>query len=87
MTAVQALYDPQVERLTSDFSLPSRIETEETETTPLEQYRRWCHEATERNRLSGLPDESSLTMGEIVAICKEVRAEMYEEEQKLANNR
>ena len=43
--------------------------------------------ATEWQRQEGFLDEEPLSMEEIVAICKEARAEMYEDEQKIASNR
>jgi hypothetical protein len=81
MTAVQTLRDTKAERLTDNFAPQERIETEETK-TPQERYECWCREATERQRQSGLPDESPLTMEEIVAIVKEVRAERYAKKQQ-----
>jgi len=81
MTALQTLRDPKAERLTDDFTPKGWVEPEEPE-TPLDRYDRWSREATERHRQSGLPDESPLTMEEIVAICNEVRAERYAKQQK-----
>jgi hypothetical protein len=84
MTAVQTLREPKAERFDSLVS-QSQIEVDEPE-TPLEQYRRWCRESNERQQREGPFDEEPLTMEEIVAIIKEVRAEMYEEGQKIANS-
>ena len=82
MTAVQALREPKVERLTRDFSPQSQIETDELEETSLDRYRRWRLAADERDRQKGPPEEPPLTMEEIVAIVKEVRAERYAKKQK-----
>jgi hypothetical protein len=87
MTAVQTLRETKAERLTADLALRNRIETDEPKETPQEWHRRWCRESKERRNQAGLPEESALTMEEIVAIVKEVRTEMYEEEQKIANRR
>jgi hypothetical protein len=83
------IVNPMAERLIDDLASQRMIEIDEpeaiSEETPLEWYDRWCRESKVRRRQAGLPEESSITMEEIVAICKEVRAEMYEE-QKIANN-
>ena len=92
MSAVKTLQirivNPMAERLIDDLASQHMIEIDEQEIscdeTPLDRYRRWCRESNERRKQAGLPDESPITMEEIVAICKEVRAEMYEE-QKIAN--
>ena len=82
MTAIQTLRDPKTERLIDKRTPQTRIDIDEPQETPLEWYRRWCRECDERRKLSGLPDESPLTMEEIVAICKEARAERYAKKQK-----
>jgi len=81
MTAIQTLRDPKAERLPGDFALRNRIDIDEPEETLQEWYRRWCREVDEREKRDGSFDREPPTMEEIVAIVKEVRAEMYEEEQ------
>ena len=66
---------------TADLVTHCLVESDVTE-SPKEQYRRWRLEAAERQEREGLADESPLTMEEIVAIIKEVRAERYAEKQK-----
>jgi Mg2+ and Co2+ transporter CorA len=86
MTSVQTLRDPKAKRLSSDLVPQNQVETDEPE-TPLDWYRRWRLEVDERERREGTFDVEPPTMEEIVAITKEARAEMYEEEQKIANRR
>ena len=43
-----------------------------------------CRDLIDGQRQDGVPDEEILTMPEIVAICKEARAERYERNQKNA---
>jgi hypothetical protein len=81
MTAVQTLRDTKAECLTDNFAPQDQVEFDEPE-TPLEWYERWCRRADEHQRQAGLLDEKPLSMEEIVAICKEVRAERYAREQK-----
>jgi hypothetical protein len=86
------IVNPMVERLIDDLASLDLIEIDESETvgeeTPLEQYDRWCRECDERRKREGPPyEDPPLSMEKIVAICKEVRAEMYEEKQKIANCR
>jgi hypothetical protein len=81
MTTVQTLQAPKARRKTDGFAPQSRTKINELE-TPLEQYDHWSREATERHKQCGLPDESPLTMEEIVAIVKEVRAERHANKQK-----
>ena len=66
---------------TADIVSHCLAESGETE-SPREQYRRWRLEAVERQEREGFADEPPLTMEEIVAIIKEVRAERYAEKQK-----
>ena len=80
MTAVQTL-QPKARRLTDVPPPEPADETDEPE-TPLEWYRNWCRECNEWHAQEGLPYEDPLTMEEIVAICKEVRAERYAKKQK-----
>ena len=92
MSAVKTLQirivNPKAERLIDDLASQNLIEIDEPETackeTPREWFDRWCRESKVRRRQAGLPEESPITMDEIVAICKETRAEIYEE-QKIAN--
>ena len=82
MTTTQILREPKVKRL-PDVVLQSQDETDGE--TPLEWYRRWCRESAERQEQEGpFCDEPPLTMEEIVAICKEVRAGRYAKEQQNA---
>ena len=85
------IVNPMAERLIDDLASQNLIEIDEPEIsgeeTPREWFRRWSREVTEWQRQEGFLDEEPLSMEEIVAICKEARAEMYEEEQKIANNR
>ena len=95
MSAVKTLQirivNPMAERLIDDLASQRMIEIDEpeavSEETPLEWYTRWCRKVNEREKRDGTYDVESPTMEEIVAICKEARAEMYEKEQKFANRR
>jgi hypothetical protein len=86
MTAVKTMQirivEPQAERMIADLASQNLIEIDEPEETPQEWYRRWCREVDERQKRDGWFDEEPLSMEEIVAICKEVRAERYERKQK-----
>jgi tRNA G26 N,N-dimethylase Trm1 len=82
MTSVQTLRDPKAKRLIDDHAPQNRTESDEQE-TPLEWFRRWCCECDERRKREGpLYEDPPLSMEEIVAICKEARAERYAEKQK-----
>ena len=81
MTAIETLQAPKAKRLTDSFEPPSRVEADEPESS-LDRYRRWRRDADERDRLKGPPEEPPLTMEEIVAIVKEVRAERYARKQQ-----
>jgi len=84
MTAVQTL-QPKARRLTDVPPPEPSVETDEPETA-LDRYRRWCRSCDERRKQRGTQyEESPPTMEEIVAIVKEVRAEMYAEEQEQKN--
>jgi hypothetical protein len=95
MSAVKTLQirivNPKAERVIDDLASQNLIEIDESETsseeTPLDRYRQWCCKVNERERRDGTCDIEPPTMEEIVAICKEARAEMYEKQQKVANNR
>ena len=92
MSAVKTLQirivNPMAERLIDDLASQNLIEIDEPESvgeeTPREWFRRWSREVTEWQRQEGLLDEEPLSMEEIVAICKEARAERYERNQKNA---
>ena len=83
MSTIQTLREPKTERLRSKPASQNvdDVEAEEPESN-LAWYRRWCRESRERRRKAGLPEESDMTMEEIVAIVKEVRAERYAEKQR-----
>jgi len=81
MTALQTLRDPKVERLTDGFASQSRVETAESEESLQEWYRSWCNRVDERQKEQGFFDEEPLSMEEVVAICKEARAECYANKQ------
>ena len=96
MSAVKTLQirivNPMAERLIDDLASQNLIEIDvsgiSAEETPREWYRRWCRECDERRKRKGPPyEDPPLSMKEIVAICKEARAELYAEEQAIANNR
>ena len=84
MTAVQTLREPKAERLIDKAELKN---LSDAEWEALKERERWRLAIDERDLLDGQSVEPPITMAEIVAICKEVRAEMYEEEQKIANSR
>ena len=81
MSTAQTLRELRAERLRSNPVSQNVVEAEETETAQ-QWYRCWCRECTEGRRQAGLPDDDPITMEEIVAIVKEVRAERYAEEQE-----
>ena len=88
MTAVRTMsiriVDPKAERLIVDLASQNLIEINEPETAQ-EEFIRLGRGMAERRRQAGLPEEDTMTMEEIVAIIKEVRAEMYAEEQEQKN--
>jgi len=79
MTAVQTLQPTKAKR--GSFTPPKLSETEKPK-TPEE----WCDLDNrlfiENQRQGGVPEEDIITMAEVVAICKEARAERYAEEQE-----
>jgi len=84
MSTAQTLREPRAERLRGKSAPQNTVEAEETETAQ-QWYRCWCRECDERyeqRKRAGLIAEPELTMEEIVAIVKEVRAERYAEEQE-----
>jgi len=100
MTAILTLRESKAERLGGGFAPRSRIETDEE--MPQELYDRYCRDCRnypncpvcydcrdliEGQKQQGVPDDEILTMAQVVAICKEARAEIYAEEQAHANNR
>jgi hypothetical protein len=87
MTTLQTLHEPKATRLRSNLASQNRTEADEPKESNLEWYRRWCREVNENRKKAGLPEDDPITMEEIVAICKEARAERYAEKQKNANNR
>ena len=101
MSAVKTLRNPKTERLADDPALRNLRKTIEPDYYCLKcrtcrarlEYPdthdcRDCRDLIDGQRQDGVPDEEIMTMPEIVAICKEARAEVYEEEQrKKANHR
>jgi len=92
MTAVKTMQirivHPQAERLIADLvsrnyiEIDDPCETNEPETS-LDRFDRWRREAEELRRTEGPPyDDPPLSMEEIVAIVKEVRADIYAKERK-----
>jgi hypothetical protein len=95
MTAVQTLQAPKAKRKTVGIAPPSQIETHEV--MPQELYNQFCRACryypdcpvccdcrvlVEGQKQEGVPDEEILTMAQVVAICKEARAERYAKKQK-----
>jgi|GEM_PF-1525279 len=100
MTAVETMQAPKAKRLTDGITPQRRSETDKD--MPQELYDQYCRNCRnyrncsvcrdcqcliEGQKQEGVPDEEILTMAQVVAICKEVRAEIYAEEQALANSR
>ena len=85
MTSVQTLREPQTKRLTGNHTPHNLCETGKPK-TPMDWYDMECRTFIEGQKQDGVPDDEIITLPEIVAMCKEIRAEMYEEEQKIANN-
>ena len=84
MSTLQTLREPKAKRLRG-ISVPQSVVEVEKPLTPLEEYRLLGLEIQEWREQQGLTEEDELTMEEIVAICKEARAEIYAEEQKRKN--
>ena len=95
MTAVETLQAPKAKRLPKSFAPQSRSKTDEE--MPQELYDQFCRVCRyypdcrgcydcrvliEGQKQDGVPDEEVLTMAQVVAICKEVRAERYAKKQK-----
>ena len=83
MSTTQTLREPKKRRRSS--SAPQNFVEADKPETAQEWYRRWCREVDEWQKQQGLREEDMPTMDEIVAIVKEVRAEMYAEEQEQKN--
>ncbi|MCL2304114.1 MAG: molybdenum cofactor biosynthesis protein MoaE [Planctomycetaceae bacterium] len=86
MTAVRTLDKPKAKRL-SDKPSPQKLAEPDEPKAPLDERTRRCLDIDERDILEGQSVYPPLTLKEIVAICKEARAERYAEEQSLANHR
>ena len=95
MTAVQTLRNPKTERLIGDPAPQNLRKTAEPDYYCLKcrtcrdrlKYPdildcRDCRDLIDGQKQDSVPDEEIMTMPEIVAICKEARAEVYEEEQR-----
>ena len=84
MTTMQTLRDPKVKRLLADAAPQNLVETAAPETSLEwhERYEQYCRDFIENQKQDGTPDEELVTVPEIVAICKEVRAERYAKKQK-----
>jgi len=85
---MHTLREPRAKRLrNSPAPLPS-LKEEEPETAQ-DRYLRWCRECDERReqriRAGELNEDDEPTEEEIVAICREARAERYAEEQRQKN--
>jgi hypothetical protein len=98
MTAVKTMsiriVDPKAERLIVDLASQNLIEIDEPlpfqkNLTPREEFRLITRNIAEWRKSQGFTEEDEPTEEEIVAICKEARAEMYaeEQEQKMAASR
>jgi len=89
MTAVKTLSLGTAEPKVKSFDVPvslNRIEPDEPESLA-QRYNRFCREFIECQKQDGTPDDELITMQEIVAICKEARAEIYAEQQKNSTRR
>jgi len=83
MTAVQTLREPKAERPIDKLDIKNMSDAD---WEALKERERWRLAIDERDILEGQSVEPPLSLQEIVAICKEVRAEMYEEEQARKNS-
>ena len=86
MTAVETLQALNTKRPTKSFVPQSQKEFEKPK-TPQEWSDYDNRLFIENQRQDGVPEEDIITMAQVVAICKEVRAEIYAEDQALANSR
>jgi|GEM_PF-1920505 len=94
MTALRTMsiriVDPQAERLIVDLASQNLIEIDETEVeeealSAQEEFRRLGVKIDAWRKSQGFTEEDELTMEEIVAICKEARAERYAKKQEQKN--
>ena len=81
MSTMQTLREPKAQRLRSD-PVPQNIVEEDKSEPYLTPHKRWCLEQDAKLVMEGQTGEPLLTLKEIVAICKEARAEVYAEEQE-----
>ena len=84
MSTTQTLREQKRLRLHSDAAQRYLTEADELEAS-LDPHVRWCLEQDARDILEGQPGNPPLTLREIVAICKEIRAERCVEEQEQKN--
>ena len=97
MTAVKTMQirivNPRAERLIDELASLELIEIDESvetgrQETSLDRYRRWCRESDEIRKTDGPPyEDPPLSMKEVVAIVKEVRAERYAKKQEAAKQK
>jgi len=78
---MHTLREPRAKRLRNSPASQNLVEAVKT-LSPLEKFERLGREIDERRKREGLTEDDEITEEEIVAICKEVRAEMYAEEQE-----
>ena len=81
MNTVQTLREPKAQRL-RDNSAPQNVVKNDESEPYLTPYQRWCWEQDAQLVLEGQTADPPITLEEIVAICKEARAEVYAEEQE-----
>ena len=84
MSTLQTLREPKAKRRRSK-SVPQNVVEVDKPETAQDRYDRWCRECDERRKQAVETDEEPLTMEEIVDIVKDVRAEIYAEEQAKKN--
>ena len=84
MTTMHTLREPRAKRLRNSPAPQNLVEAVKT-LSPLEKFERLGREIDERRKQEGLTEDDEITEEEIVAICKEARAERYAEEQKQKN--
>jgi len=91
MTALRTMsikiVDPKAERLIVDLASQNLIEIEEAEVeeealSAQEEFRLLGSDIDAWRKSQGFTEEDELTEEEVVAICKEARAELYAEKQK-----
>ena len=87
MTAVRTNFPLETVNLVpQDFVDIDESESEEEELTPRERFRRLGREIDAWRQSQGFTEEYELTEEEVVAICKEARAELYAEKQRQKNS-